>query len=306
MRVQGARPGRARGPRAARSAGTASGNRAVEERTHAGQWAHDLRPRRRRARGLPRLLRLHRQHLPVADGRGGLPRPDRRAPARAARSRSVGRRPATGTSASAPTPAPSRRSRAHGYDAELAPRAAVRPGLVRPSSTSSSRSTAARSASCASGRPTTSSGKVQLLTAFDPESAGVDRRARPVLFGCRPLRQRARHHRAREHRALPPARTRNPPGSLMSLPPQPLSPLDGRYRAGRRGTRRVPLRGRAQPRPRAGRGRVAALPHRPPDVRVASRSRPKQARALRAVGRRLRPARDRRARAGSRPPPGTT
>src|SRR4029079_11712098 len=46
----------------------------------------------------------------------------------------------------------------------------------------------------------------------------------------RPLRHRARDHRARQHRAVPAARPRNPTGSLMSLPPQPLSPLDGRYR----------------------------------------------------------------------------
>src|SRR5687768_10093281 len=52
-----------------------------------------------------------------------------------------------------------------------------------------------------------------------------------VLLGRGPLRHRALHHRARERRALPPAGTRNPTGSLMSLPPQPLSPLDGRYRA---------------------------------------------------------------------------
>src|SRR6478736_106949 len=71
--------------------------------------------------------------------------------------------------------------------------------------------------------------------------------ARPVLCRPRNVRRGARYDRKREPVALPATRTRDPPGLLTgcaatssttptgatvtSLPPQPLSPLDGRYRA---------------------------------------------------------------------------
>ena len=80
-------------------------------------------------------------------------------------------------------------------------------------------------------------------------------------------------------------------------PPIALGALDGRYRARRRAARRPPVRGGAQPRARAGRGRVADPPDRPrawcPGVRAPHRRR--AVAALRAGRRGLRPRRGRRA-----------
>ena len=84
-------------------------------------------------------------------------------------------------------------------------------------------------------------------------------------------------------------------GPVTSLPPQPLSPLDGRYRAAVGAARRLPLRGRAQPRPRRGRGRVAHRPHRPLAVRLRPAVGRREGRPAGAVPR-LRAGRDRLAR----------
>ena len=63
---------------------------------------------------------------------------------------------------------------------------------------------------------------------------------------------------------------------MSPLPPQPLSPLDGRYQRRRHRTGRVPLRGRTEPRPGQGRGRVADRPHRPRAVRLRAARAPRR------------------------------
>ena len=88
--------------------------------------------RRRPTRALPRRVRLHRQHLPVADGAGRVPGvrgcrgPRRRASSRRAPA------PATGTSANPPTSARSTLCERRGYDGTQAPRAPVHARRLRP------------------------------------------------------------------------------------------------------------------------------------------------------------------------------
>ncbi len=82
--------------------------------------------------------------------------------------------------------------------------------------------------------------KIALLLSFDPNAHDA-RRARPLLRRPRNVRRGARYDREREPVAVPTARTRAPPRRpdterpdqepVSTLPPQPLSPLDGRYRA---------------------------------------------------------------------------
>ena len=102
---------------------------------------------------------------------------------------------------------------------------------------------------------------------------------------------------------VPAVRPRSDGSPVTSLPPQPLSPLDGRYFAAVGAARRLPLRGGTQPRPRRGRGRVADRAHRSVALRVVAPRRGRQAEPPRPVPR-LRPGRDRLARReGSRHPP---
>ncbi len=89
---------------------------------------------------------------------------------------------------------------------------------------------------------------------------------RRLLVG-RARRARPRHHQLDPRHRVPPARQAGGAQPLMALPPQPLSPLDGRYAPRRRRARGAPLRSRPQPRPRPRRGRVAAAAHRPEALR---------------------------------------
>ena len=139
--------------------------------------------------------------------------------------------PATGTSANAPTPARSQALAARGYD-----------GSRHRARQFEAADFAGLDLVVAFDR-----GQERILRAWAPTDDDAAEGAAPAAVRRRAGRRRTDvpdpyYSDAADVRAgsstwssapaapLPPDRTRTPPGTTMTLPPQPLSPLDGRYR----------------------------------------------------------------------------